>query len=109
MTPQWVELIAAHPKHGEKGKKLELNEATAKSLIDDGFAKAIDKPEGPSPEALELANQIESKIASGLETLRTGTRWRPRTRRCTWFRGPRPGGLGHLNQRRGLGERVRVG
>lgn len=76
MQKQWVELIAAHPKHGEVGKKLELDSAVAKSLVEDGFAKNIEAQKSVTADdvAAEIKgycdNLIKTEVKSGFDQLR---------------------------------------
>lgn len=65
---KWVELIAAHPKHGAVGKKFEIDEAVAKSLINDSFAKECEEPAyAPTPGAEALAKTIKDYVDTGLK------------------------------------------
>jgi len=62
----WVKLLLAHPKHGAAGKTLQLTEAVAKSLVEDGFAEAT---EAPADDATQTAvKTITDTVISAVDT-----------------------------------------
>jgi HK97 family phage major capsid protein len=72
MNPKWVELLSDHPTHGAKGKRFELPEKDADTLIAAGVAKACEKPEGePTPEAKELAERLLKSVKAEVGALKS--------------------------------------